>query len=185
MSLTHADTERNLLNHYQITNLYPEAWPAEKDEENGLDSDDERDTATAKAAKAAKAKQAKQSKRYTTLGRGPSNRSSVPGSQRSGDGVESLVQKDEADPLGNFPSVVSVLRQRGLPVESDVELRKILSCAPSSTRLISHKGTDSCYPQLASLPPYFYQKSTIQRLPSRSYKDSTCFRDLSRRSQRP
>ena len=161
MSFTQADNDRALLNHYQITNLYPEAWPAEKDEEDGSDEDDDvKAAAAAKAASAAKAKNAKHLRRYTTLERGPSNRSSVPGSQRSKDGVESLVQKDEADPLGAFPSVVSVLRQRGLPVESDVELRKKQLCPDSSPPLSRMKVTGSCSLPLASRPLCSYHKST-------------------------
>ncbi|KAF1954462.1 hypothetical protein CC80DRAFT_493903 [Byssothecium circinans] len=45
------------------------------------------------------------------------------GVEKTKDGVENLVQKDEGDPLGTYPSVVQVLRQRGLGVEEDVKLR--------------------------------------------------------------
>ena len=38
----------------------------------------------------------------------------IPGAERSKDGVETLVQKDEQDPLGMYPSVVQVLRARSL-----------------------------------------------------------------------
>ena len=47
----------------------------------------------------------------------------IPGAERSKDGVETLVQKDEQDPLGMYPSVVQVLRARSLAVEDDIKLR--------------------------------------------------------------
>ncbi|TKA73790.1 hypothetical protein B0A49_05140 [Cryomyces minteri] len=50
-------------------------------------------------------------------------RSSIPGTQRTRDGADNLVQKDEPDPLGTSASVVQVLRQRGLPVEQNLKLR--------------------------------------------------------------
>ena len=62
--------------------------------------------------------------RYSALERAASDRRSVlPGSQRTGDGVENLVQKDEPDPLGSTESVVRILRQLGLPVTEDPKLR--------------------------------------------------------------
>ncbi|EHK97359.1 putative Exocyst complex component SEC5 [Glarea lozoyensis 74030] len=50
-------------------------------------------------------------------------RSLVPGSQKSNNGVENLVQRDEPDPLGSTESVVRILRQLGLPVQDDTGLR--------------------------------------------------------------
>ena len=44
------------------------------------------------------------------------------GAQKNKDGVVNLVMKDEGDPLGTYPSVVQVLRNRGLGVEEDIRL---------------------------------------------------------------
>ena len=64
-------------------------------------------------------------RRYTTLGKSTkTSRTSVPGSQKRQDGVETVVQNDEPDPLGGSGSVVQRLRQRGLPVEDDTQLRE-------------------------------------------------------------
>lgn len=66
--------------------------------------------------------------RYSVLERsGSDRRSLVPGSEKTRDGVENLVQKDEADPLGGTDSVVRALRQKGLPVEEDQRLREHLT----------------------------------------------------------
>lgn len=105
------DSDGVLLNHYNLSTLYPAEWPAEKDE--GDTSEEELGIT----------KQTSRSK-YTTLERGPSLRNSVPGSQRNKDGVETLVQKDEADPLGGAESVVQVLREHGLPVQDNMRLRE-------------------------------------------------------------
>lgn len=96
--------------HYNISTLYPLEWPAELDE-----SDDE--LPPSKHLSRTKS-------RYSALERSASDRRSViPGSQKTGDGRANLVQKDEQDPLGGMDSVVSVLKQRGLPVDEDVRLR--------------------------------------------------------------
>lgn len=108
--------EATILNHYNLTTLYPIAWPAEKDES---DASDEELPAHRKAG-------LRRSKsRYSALERkGSDRRSLVPGSQRIGNGAENLVQKDEADPLGGTDSVVRVLREKGIPVEEDTRIRK-------------------------------------------------------------
>jgi len=97
-------TEAALLSHYNLNTLYPTSWPAEKDEEDALHED-------------------AVSVQGASLQRGPSVRYSVPGVQKSRDNIESLVQKDEADPLSGAPSIVHVLQQRGLPVEDNFRLR--------------------------------------------------------------
>ena len=108
--------EHTILNHYNLTNPFPTAWPAEKDES---DTSEEEITANGPSRNASR-----QSKsRYSALQRkGSDHRSLVPGSQKLRDGHENLVQKDEPDPLGVTDSVVRVLRQRGLPVEEDQQL---------------------------------------------------------------
>ncbi|KAF2089658.1 hypothetical protein K490DRAFT_36884 [Saccharata proteae CBS 121410] len=109
-----SQTERALLEHYNLSTLYPAEWPAEKDDS---DSDDEISRATKTAASLRRSKS-----RYSALERS-GTRSSMPGTERTKEGVDTLVQKDEADPLGHAPSVVNVLRQHGLPVEDDLKLR--------------------------------------------------------------
>lgn len=109
-----AEVERKLLNHYNITTLYPSEWPAEKD----VDSEEDEiiQSSTARPIRRSKS-------RYSALERNASLRSSIPGSEKTSEGVENLVQKDEPDPLGSTPSVVQVLRSRGLLVEDDTKLR--------------------------------------------------------------
>lgn len=106
--------ETKLLNKYNIPNLFPSQWPDDKDQSSD-DEDETPRTATAQPIRRSKS-------RYSVLegARGP--RQKLPGTEKSKDGVENLVQKDESDPLGTYPSVVQVLRQRGLPVEDDIKL---------------------------------------------------------------
>lgn len=60
---------------------------------------------------------------YKNIDRHASLRSSLSGTQKTASGEDSLVQKDEADPLGMAASVAAKLRSRGLPVEDNVKLR--------------------------------------------------------------
>lgn len=101
-----------MLEHYSIKTLYPSEWPAEKDD----DDDDDSETENTKTSVPVR-----RQSRYSVLQRA-SLRSSVPGSEKTKEGIDALVQKDEPDPLGNAPSVVQVLRQRGLPVDDDLKL---------------------------------------------------------------
>ena len=112
------DYERTVLDHYHLSTAYPLEWPAEKDLSEPSDEED--------AAKTKRSGVIRRSKsRYSALERAASERKSlVPGSQKTGDGVENLVQRDEPDPLGTTDSVVRALRQQGLPVQEDSELRK-------------------------------------------------------------
>ncbi|KAI9807650.1 MAG: hypothetical protein M1825_005591 [Sarcosagium campestre] len=113
-----ADFERNMLNHYNLTNPFPVEWPAEKDLSDA--SDEEKIQPKSKS----NAPIRRSKSRYSALERtGGEARKSVPGSERTGDGVENLVQKDEPDPLGGSDSVVRVLRYKGLPVEENTRLR--------------------------------------------------------------
>jgi exocyst complex component 2 len=111
------DYERMVLDHYQLSTPYPLEWPADKDLSEPSDDED--------AVKSKRNGIIRRSKsRYSALERSPSDRKSlVPGSQKIGDGVENLVQRDEPDPLGTTESVVRALRQQGLPVQEDTELR--------------------------------------------------------------
>jgi len=107
--------EQDILNKYNLTTLYPEVWPEAKDH----DSDSDHDAPTP-----ARAQQIRRSKsRYSALEPNARFSRQVPGAERSKDGKETLVQKDEQDPLGMYPSVVQVLRARSVQVEDDVKLR--------------------------------------------------------------
>ncbi|KAL8827295.1 MAG: hypothetical protein Q9191_003278 [Dirinaria sp. TL-2023a] len=110
------ENEATILNHYNLTTLYPTSWPTEKDESDISDSEL---SPTPKEAASRRSKS-----RYSALERVGSDRKSlVPGSERMRNGVENLVQKDEPDPLGGADSVVRVLRERGMNVEDDSRLR--------------------------------------------------------------
>jgi|SRR5271168_3343339 len=119
------DYERTVLDHYQLSTPYPLEWPAEKDLSDASEEED---------AKPSRSDMVRRSKsRYSALERAASDRKShVPGSQKTGDGVENLVQKDEPDPLGSTDSVVKILRQQGLPVQEDTRLRLYPFLIPST-----------------------------------------------------
>lgn len=113
------DEEHTILNRYNLVTPYPTAWPAEK--ESDVSDDD------IPSKKGGKTSLRRSKTRYSALERSDSDRRSlVPGSEKIGDGVENLVQRDEADPLGGADSVVRVLRQKGIAVEDDQRLRKIM-----------------------------------------------------------
>lgn len=112
------DYERTVLDHYQLPTSNPYTWPAEKDLSSASEDEDpnpKRNTVSRKSKA-----------RFSALERTASDRRSLPGSQRTGDGVENLVQRDEADPLGSTDSVMRVLRQRGIRVEDNAQIRKYL-----------------------------------------------------------
>jgi len=115
-----SDYERTILEHYQLSTPNPEAWPAEKDQSDG--SDEEGDVPSKSPLSKLTIRRSRS--RYSALERAASDRRSlVPGSQKTGDGVENLVQRDEPDPLGSTESVVRILRQLGLPIGDDTKLR--------------------------------------------------------------
>lgn len=111
--------EHTILNHYNLTTPYPIVWPAEKDQSDASEED--------LLGKKGSIRNLRRSKsRYSALdGSRNSRRSLVPGSEKTGDGVENLVQQDEADPLGGQDGVVQVLRQTNIGVEEDQRLREI------------------------------------------------------------
>ncbi len=112
--------ERKILDHYQLSTPYPVEWPPEKD--NSDASDEEEHVKPTRNALARRSKS-----RYSALERAATDRRSyLPGSQKTDNGVENLVQRDEPDPLGTTDSVVRILRQLGLPVQDDHRLRKSL-----------------------------------------------------------
>lgn len=111
-----AAIERDVVNYYNLSTPYPEEWPAELDESDNSEDEDLGSRETAASLRRSKS-------RYSALERGTGDRRSIPGSQRTGDGRDNIVQKDEPDPLGTADSVVRILRQRGLPVEDDARMR--------------------------------------------------------------
>ena len=103
-----ATQDRDILNYFNISDPSPAEWPTE------LDSEDDEEVGGIRRSRS----------RYSALERSASERKSfLPGSQRTGDGRAALVQKDEPDPLGAPGSVVSNLRQHGVPVEADARLK--------------------------------------------------------------
>ena len=112
------DNGNTILNHYNLTSPFPTSWPAEKDES---DASEEENTTSGLSLPKPAFRRSKS--RYSALQRNSSDRRSlVPGSQKLRDGHETLVQKDEPDPLGVTDSVVRVLRQSGLPIDEDQRL---------------------------------------------------------------
>lgn len=110
-----ADYERMVLDHYQLQFAFPTEWPAEKDLSDASDDEDAKPRRNGFIQKS-------KANRYSALGRTASDRRSLPGSQRTGDGLENLVQRDEPDPLGSTSSVVRTLQQQGLPIQDDPRL---------------------------------------------------------------
>ncbi|KAF2768260.1 hypothetical protein EJ03DRAFT_383454 [Teratosphaeria nubilosa] len=116
-----ADQERQLLNHYGISSLYPNTWPKADDHDD--ESEDELQSPQVNGgpvrlpAKALKASSEARQSRFYHIDRHASVRSS------SGMGPDAAVNKDEADPLGMQPSITTTLRSRGLPVEENLKLR--------------------------------------------------------------
>lgn len=114
-----ADYGRRVLDHYQLSTAYPLEWPAEKDLSDDSDEEDSKQQRNGMLRRS--------KSRYSALERVTSDRKSlVPGSQKTGNGLENLVQRDEPDPLGTTESVVRILRQLGLPVQDDTRLRRYI-----------------------------------------------------------
>ncbi|KAI0021229.1 exocyst complex component Sec5-domain-containing protein [Xylariomycetidae sp. FL0641] len=115
-----ADFDRNVLDFYQIPELFPTTWPADKkDASDESDNEDEK-----KQQQQQKKKVDRRKSRYQALERAVSNRSSVVvNSEMSASGVSNLVQRDEPDPLGTSNSVVGSLKQLGVPIQDDTRLR--------------------------------------------------------------
>ncbi|KAK5175880.1 Exocyst complex component S5 [Saxophila tyrrhenica] len=118
-----AQTEQRLLQHYGLTRvgtLYPDAWPHQDDDSSGDEEDDIEAQQNNKAINRQTSKLSGNSRssysKYRNIDRHASIRSGTTTS-------ESLVQQDEADPLGKASSVASELKQRGLPVEENLKLR--------------------------------------------------------------
>jgi exocyst complex component 2 len=122
-----ADKERELLNKYHLTSLYPSEWPHQHDDDESDSESDEEAAAngmpTRQQTNASAKSRRSLSNTYRNLDRHASIRSNLSNTQKTASGEDSLVQKDEADPLGMAASVAAKLRSRGLPVEENVKLR--------------------------------------------------------------
>lgn len=116
-----SDYERAILQHYHLSTPYPDEWPANKDHSDESDEEQEEKY----EAPRQQVGRGRKKSRFSALEQVASDRRGrmVPGSQKTGAGVENLVQRDEADPLGTSMSVVRVLAQLGLPIQEDSELR--------------------------------------------------------------
>ncbi|KAK5121685.1 hypothetical protein LTR85_004857 [Meristemomyces frigidus] len=124
-----AHQERQLLNHYKLTNLYPDAWPHQADDDNSSDSDLD-DVPQSPGATNGVGGPVRQASKLSMGSQRVSSNSKFRNIDRHASirsanslGPESVVQKDEPDPLGMAPSVAGELRRRGLPVEEDLKLR--------------------------------------------------------------
>jgi exocyst complex component 2 len=124
-----AELDRSVLRHYNLSTSYPTEWPAEKDHSDA--SDDESplprppNSSRPVPPKDKVPFSRSKSKRYSVLERNTRQRR-IRGPELGvgGSGDRNAVQKDEPDPLGSPDSVVRILRQRGLPVDEDAQLRK-------------------------------------------------------------
>jgi exocyst complex component 2 len=112
-----ADQERELLNKYKLTTLYPTEWP-HKDESSDDDEEQEQQAA-ARSGHSRNRSNASSTSRFQRIDRHASLRGSVSGRHTQDAGV----QKDEPDALGMAPSVAAELKKRGLPVEDNLALR--------------------------------------------------------------
>lgn len=102
--------------YYNLPTAYPEEWPAQLD-----DGDAPETVPDDAAARKKQLKQQRKSARYSALGLATSrNLASAPFRAGAGDHASG---KDEPDPLGSSDSVLHMLRQRGLPVDEDPQLR--------------------------------------------------------------
>jgi exocyst complex component 2 len=115
------DYQRAILNHYNIATPYPTEWPADKDDSDGSDDEHPAPASLTKANLNRKFSRMPKS-RYSVLDRNIDRRPSAARGSL-GSQIETVVQKDESDPLGTSDSVISVLRKRGLPVDDDITLR--------------------------------------------------------------
>ena len=148
---------RTILNHYNISTAFPTEWPAEKD------LSDESDTEPKSQARSnLKSNVVRTKSRYSVLERNVSERKSlVPGSEKTRDGVETLVLRDEPDALGSTDSVVRTLRRKGLPVEEDDRFRKTSLLGSNRQRKLNYSREQifalfyNIYTSVVSLPGPF------------------------------
>jgi exocyst complex component 2 len=109
-----AERERELLNAYKLTSLYPTEWPHQHDESSEEEDEDISKLSRQKSMQTANT-------RFQNIARHASLRSSVSNNKLAQN--HAGVQSDESDALGMAPSVAGELRKRGVPVEEDLALR--------------------------------------------------------------
>lgn len=118
------DLERSVLDFYQISTPYPQEWPAEKNHASDASDDEEGAGASSAADREAqrqrKAKMNRRKSRYQALERVAANRTSM----IAGGDKNSLLQRDEPDPLGTNDSVLAVLKKRGAISSSTASLQE-------------------------------------------------------------
>ncbi|RMZ09243.1 hypothetical protein D0862_03679 [Hortaea werneckii] len=115
---------RELQNHYKISDLYPNAWPHSADADDDDDDLSDEEAGQNGGPVRQPSKNSNRQSKYQTLNRHASIRSAELG-------PDSLVQKDEPDPLGAAPSVAAELRKRGLPVDDTALRNKFLLSSTS------------------------------------------------------
>ncbi|ATY64576.1 exocyst complex component Sec5 [Cordyceps militaris] len=149
-----ADFERTVLEFYQLPSPYPSEWPAEKDAEDA--ATDQTDAWGSN----------KRTSRYQALESAVNERRSFLNNSDVQGGMNSLVQRDEPDPLGSSDSVVRSLKNLGLPVQDDIRLRNrfLLSSTTFSPALFlsqmhSDGDTQSLLQGLDALSTSIDQKS--------------------------
>ncbi|KAM3546297.1 hypothetical protein ARSEF1564_000785 [Beauveria bassiana] len=106
-----ADFERTVLEFYQLPSSYPSEWPAEKDAEDAATDGTDAWGNNRRLSS------------YQALESAVNERRSFLGGADGKGGMNSLVQRDEPDPLGFSDSVVRSLKNLGLPVQDDIRLR--------------------------------------------------------------
>ncbi|KAI9764085.1 MAG: hypothetical protein M1840_008889 [Geoglossum simile] len=117
-----AELDRSILKHYNLSTSSPTTWPAEKDHSDASDDDALPSSSRPTQPKVQPSFSRSKSKRYSVLERNArQKRMQNPGLGPNGGGDE--YQKDEPDPLGSSDSVIHILRQRGIPVNKDAQLR--------------------------------------------------------------
>ncbi|KAI9789408.1 MAG: hypothetical protein M1816_006068 [Peltula sp. TS41687] len=109
------DYQRSVLSHYKLSNPFPGEWPAEKDQtdEPSLDV----------PLGAGNTKLAAQYRRFSVLDYLGSDGQTLPRLGQETPQRDNAGRTDEPDPLGASESLVRLLRQRGLPVNSYAQLR--------------------------------------------------------------
>lgn len=109
-----AERERELLNTYKLTSLYPTEWPHQNDESSEEEDEEISTLSRHKSTQSANT-------RFRDIARHASLRSSISNNKTAQN--HAGVQNDESDALGMAPSVAGELRKRGVPVEEDLALR--------------------------------------------------------------
>ena len=126
-----AELDSSVLRHYNLSTSFPTTWPAEKDHSDASDDEAPQTKSPPGSSRPAQPKNQplfsrSKSKRYSVLERNVRReRMQNPRLDVIRDGDERvLAQNDELDPLGSPDSVIRILRQRGVPVDKNAQLRR-------------------------------------------------------------